>query len=318
MTGFAILDLVIGIIFIYFLLSILCSAVQEIISGILRWRATTLNDWLRDAFEKGDLGKAVLEHKLIAGLTKKGRLASYFPPDKLALAILDIISKDKTGGQPYTIESLTNAIRTTTLLDDDFKRVLLQSMAKASQDIDAAKNFIESWFNDSMERVTGTYRKKVRRVVLIIAVVATAALNVDTIALSDYLYNHPEASKQLADQASAATKDEAYKDLVKRINESGKDSLVAWKTIKEATDQFERNAAQVKTITAKLEGFQLPILSWKNTEGQDLVWWIVKIVGLLLTAFAVSMGAPFWFDILGKLVNLRSTGRDPNKPDAPK
>jgi hypothetical protein len=317
MTGFAILDLVIGIIFIYFLLSILCSAVQEIISGILRLRATTLNDWLRDAFDTGGLGNLVLEHKLIAGLTKRGRLASYFPADKLALAILDIVSKGQNAIQPYTRESLANAIRNTNLLHDDFKGVLLQAIAKAPEDIDAAKKFIESWFNDSMERVTGTYRKKVRLVVLIISIVTTALLNVDTIALSDYLYNHPEASKALADQASDATKNQAYKDLVTHIDELQNDSLPPWKDSKQATAHFERIASEIKTTTAKLESFQLPILSWKDTPG-GLYQWIIKIIGLLLTSFAVSLGAPFWFDILGKLVNLRSAGRDPSKPGAPK
>jgi hypothetical protein len=39
--------------------------------------------------------------------------------------------------------------------------------------------------------------------------------------------------------------------------------------------------------------------------------WITKFAGWVLTALAVTLGAPFWFDLLNRLVNLRSSGRRP-------
>ncbi|MFM7572762.1 MAG: hypothetical protein ACKO4S_06435, partial [Snowella sp.] len=33
------------------------------------------------------------------------------------------------------------------------------------------------------------------------------------------------------------------------------------------------------------------------------------VVGWIITALGIYMGAPFWFEILGKLVNVRSTGK---------
>jgi len=47
-------------------------------------------------------------------------------------------------------------------------------------------------------------------------------------------------------------------------------------------------------------------LSWAR-------WLVLKIMGCLMTALAVSLGAPFWFDLLGRLVNLRATGATPSK-----
>jgi hypothetical protein len=38
--------------------------------------------------------------------------------------------------------------------------------------------------------------------------------------------------------------------------------------------------------------------------------------GWVLTAFAVSPGAPFWFDLLGKVSNLRGAGIKPERADA--
>src|SRR5437870_4444360 len=46
------------------------------------------------------------------------------------------------------------------------------------------------------------------------------------------------------------------------------------------------------------------------------LWWsIQKLVGLLLTGLALSLGAPFWFDLLSKLINLRGAGAKPKRED---
>ncbi len=41
--------------------------------------------------------------------------------------------------------------------------------------------------------------------------------------------------------------------------------------------------------------------------------WLLKISGLLITMIALSQGAPFWFDLLKKLVNLRLAGDAPDE-----
>jgi hypothetical protein len=43
------------------------------------------------------------------------------------------------------------------------------------------------------------------------------------------------------------------------------------------------------------------------------VGWLVKLLGLLITVCAVSLGAPFWFDMLSKFVNLRGSGTRPGE-----
>ena len=43
----------------------------------------------------------------------------------------------------------------------------------------------------------------------------------------------------------------------------------------------------------------------------DIISWLLKLLGVLMTGLAAAQGAPFWFDILGKLVNVRGTGANP-------
>lgn len=49
-------------------------------------------------------------------------------------------------------------------------------------------------------------------------------------------------------------------------------------------------------------------VSLRELSAYDLV---SKLLGFILTALAISMGAPFWFDLLKKLVNIRSSGSRP-------
>lgn len=45
-------------------------------------------------------------------------------------------------------------------------------------------------------------------------------------------------------------------------------------------------------------------------------WLLMHLLGWLLSIFAISLGAPFWFDVLNRFMNLRNTGRSPNEPRA--
>ncbi len=52
---------------------------------------------------------------------------------------------------------------------------------------------------------------------------------------------------------------------------------------------------------------------------RDFIWYLTKIFGLLLTAGAASLGAPFWFDVLNKIITIRSAGKAPEEsPKSPK
>jgi len=58
-------------------------------------------------------------------------------------------------------------------------------------------------------------------------------------------------------------------------------------------------------------------LTWKAGELSDSngkfsgLLLFAKITGLLASVLAIMMGAPFWFDMLNKISNMRSTGSKP-------
>jgi hypothetical protein len=64
---------------------------------------------------------------------------------------------------------------------------------------------------------------------------------------------------------------------------------------------------------------QFELIGWTLEENHERSFpdtatkWISKIIGILITTFAVSLGSPFWFDVLNRVVNLRTTGAKPPK-----
>jgi hypothetical protein len=51
----------------------------------------------------------------------------------------------------------------------------------------------------------------------------------------------------------------------------------------------------------------------------NLCWfWLTKVLGWFVTGLALSLGAPFWFDLLGKFMNIRGAGPKPDRADAVK
>jgi len=90
-------------------------------------------------------------------------------------------------------------------------------------------------------------------------------------------------------------------------------------SLKEANDHLKpaQNILKTKSL---LDSFPIPI-GWTDgnfpsiSQGFDFIPWISKAIGWLITALAASLGAPFWFDLMNKFVNLRGTGKKPEKSE---
>ncbi|MEO6674722.1 MAG: hypothetical protein ABIN93_14925, partial [Ginsengibacter sp.] len=103
MSSFPILDLVVGIIFIYFLLSIISSSAIELILTGLKARAVLLEEWLFQIFDKTitqpdgtqlSLGQAIMDHCSVTVLSKAGRSTSYIDAKNFTSALLEKITFD--------------------------------------------------------------------------------------------------------------------------------------------------------------------------------------------------------------------------------
>jgi hypothetical protein len=163
-------------------------------------------------------------------------------------------------------------------------------ISPTEKDIGKVRENIEEWFDNSMARVSGWYKRKTQTITLIVAFVVSVGLNVDTFSIADHLY-----------------RDDSVRNLT---------ITAAQETIQQplSADSTSSLPTRIKEAQGELDKLQLPV-GWSapvklpNNFGE----FVNKIFGWLFTAFALSLGAPFWFDVLKKLVNLRSTGTAPEK-----
>jgi hypothetical protein len=157
----------------------------------------------------------------------------------------------------------------------------------ATYTITEARKRVESWFDDSMERLGGAYRRRMQIVAIIAGIAIAAALNVDTGAIVTTLWKDPVVRQTLVTQAN-------------QIQESQVQSGI--------TPSAEEIAKNVE----KLNVLALPIgWSAKNIP-TGASGWTAKIIGILLSGMAAAQGAPYWFDIMRKLVT-----RNPPVPQQP-
>lgn len=301
MQSLQMLDVVIGMAFVYLLLSLICSAICELIEAKLKCRAKDLERGIRELLkdEKGEWAKKIYEHPLVYGLfkgeydpTKKSKkngrervkpdLPSYIPPRNFALALMDVVSPSTAGsGSTPSLKPLQEAIES---LPPYLKQALRPLVNTAGDDIDKARENIEAWYNSAMDRVAGWYKRHTQWILLILAFVVTVAANVDTLAIVDSLSRDSVLRAAVVAQAQEAVKE---------------------------SDQTVGNLDE-KFLSAKQFGlpmgwshieFKQPNFTFKGFCG--LVF--SHIVGWIITAFAISLGAPFWFDILNMFMVARST-----------
>jgi len=168
---------------------------------------------------------------------------------------------------------------------------------------------IEIWFNQSMERVSGWYKRKVQAVTIVVAIVVTAALNVDSVAIAQQLAKDVTLRSAIVAQAEQAA---AQAPPVAAVPGP------AGATATPVEDTSARIRKLTDTVT-DLNALGLPI-GWPDpAKRHDAAWILLKVMGLLLTAGAASLGAPFWFDVLNKFMSVRSAGKAPEEaPKAPK
>lgn len=275
-------DVAIGLVFLYLLLALLVTTLQELVASILEWRAKNLYAAIEDMLKNGEeseLVKKLYEHTLIKNLIQRNRdkLPSYMPSKTFAMALLDVLQEKTTVSAALGADkALAGAKELVSKLPKEFKdlkrtlNLLIGDAERYEQDLDkqAAKfsEGIEAWFNDRMARASGWYKRKAQFISLGLAVAVSGLCNASSL-----------------DVAAALWKDASLRAAVVSSAQAAHDQA-----------------------SASLLSSHLPI-GWAGGFAQGWDGWLTP-VGWLITALAVSLGATFWFDALGRLLQLRSTG----------
>lgn len=324
MFGSEILEVAVGVIFIFILVSIVCTAVREGIETWLKTRSAYLEYGIRELLHDRDgrgLAAQIYNHPLIHGLypgeyaprvpkgfglfARGGDLPSYIPSRNFATALLDIAARGPvsaaTSGPDVvrlTAENVRRNIRN--IVNPAVQRVLLTAVDEAQGDLDRARQSVEAWFDSGMDRVSGHYKRCSQKIIFGIALFVAVALNVNTLRIAEYLYENDAARTLVVARAEQAVADSAVLAMNYRQARGALDSLalpIGWKGV--------RLGLPGTNTVVDTDGAGAGITRVRHRSVWD--WVFAPLFGWLLTAAAATLGAPFWFDVLNKVMVIRST-----------
>ncbi|MGK4002386.1 hypothetical protein WMF31_07175 [Sorangium sp. So ce1036] len=210
--------------------------------------------------------------------------------------------------------------------ESDLRRALATLVDCTVRDVREANVRLERWFNDAMDRAAGRYKRRAQLIISATALVLCVGFNADSLKLAGALSRDAvvragmiAAAQEMAKSAPRPAPHQGGldqdEDVMAALSQGGSahkrltglDLEITWGVEPPAEMSFP-----------KLWGALSSLL------GEGVVRWLRGVLdrivspGILITAAAASLGAPFWFDLLNKLVNLRTVGKSPEPYEPPK
>lgn len=369
--GSTMLEIAIGMIFVYILMSLLCSALAEFIESLAKRRAKDLEKGIARLLGSQKLTRDFFNHPVIKPMFE-GRKPSYIPARTFSLALWNMATA-AAEGTPASVAGVTkdiNVLRATiTMLPPDsmpegLRGTLVTLIDEAGGDFERARANVEGWYNDAMDRISGAFKRRTHWILIALGFLLAIALNVDSINIVKALSHNEELRKTVVAAAEnyanaplpgttptpspsptptptpTPTNTPAATTPTSPAAGTPSPPPAATATPKSLEEQFQEASERIDNIRGKLNELGLPI-GWVFAPDRDDVKYYndtekkqfnkalydsdmkaymsdprhtpsgdelpTKTLGLLLTAFAVSQGAPFWFDLLNKIIVIRST-----------
>ncbi len=326
MFGSAVLELAVGLCVVFLVFSSVCSGIREFAARLFSEREKMLSRGVYrllgsappgsaaksadprpaaagpfDASAHGEriqpqLAALVLGHPLITNLAMKAEsLPSEIPARTVGLALLDGLVPRGKG--PRTVATVRHVVES--MDSAPVRNALLPIIDAAGDDMHKLQVCIERRFDDAMDRVSGWYKRHSQILIFFIALGVAGAFNVDTLHISRALWTEPTLRAQIAREGTSVAQ--------------------AQPVLTDGTASASRADAAARTLSDHVAheapmpiGWEFVSSEEKGGNGEALSW-VWRIIGWFITAFALSLGAPFWFDLLSQLVNLRSAGPPPLK-----
>ena len=319
------MDVAIGLILMYLMLSLLCTVVNEFIATKLSLRSKSLAAAIEQLIDDKTLRDTFYKHGVIAGameVTRPGTQSTVSAVISIASTITDGLKRmigrgpaappppaNQKANHPSYLAGSTVALALIGSLDPatplpgvaEIKKAalalpagtvrdaLLSNLMVANDDVDKLRTSIAIWYDDSMERLSGAYKRQLKWITMLIGLAVAVAFNADSLKVATTLWNDPDRRALVVE---GATK------VIQGTAETLRPLPIGW------------NCAAAEPAKP---GATTPS-AWKCATMEPPK--TMQIAGWLLTAAALSLGAPFWFDLLSKFMNVRGAGAKPARADA--
>ncbi len=348
MKGVLIIEIAISLIFTYLMLSIVISGIVELLNKWTRKRGKMLQQALEKVLNdpsNKNWADMLYSHPLIGGLKRDYKsLPHYISSNLFSSVILDLvinegkdfkIKQDENGIIRYNEiannkEGLEKFIKGINNLNESEFKTYLKSFLNDSTTVESLKTNMAKWFDEYMDRLTGWFKWDMKKLSMYVAIVLTVAFNIDSLQIIKSIQKNDAVRALMVADAERSLN--SMKDVVITIEEADNDTAVENQpnvNVDTADPVLSKNLETLKgylnTLDTLIYRYELPI-GWpekkaycKESSGLKCYWSYRKLVGFrtivgwIITVLALTLGAPFWFNALNSLVNMRNSGLIPQK-----
>jgi hypothetical protein len=242
---------------------------------------------------RGDI-KSALELK---------QLPSYIPARNFALALIDQtlvaqLNPDKTATATLpTSGSFYDRLRLAAerIHNEQLRRAISHAVDVGGDDVEEIQKHLEDWYDSAMDRVSGVFKRRSQRLQFWIGLVAAILLNVNTLTIADSLSKDAALRRAVVSQVEAGAQTDAElskkpDDVIARVDRLG--LPIGWSK---------------GAVTALLLPISTPMALASTERFRVAMGWFQIFLGYVFTALAITLGAPFWFDVLNRLMVVRAT-----------
>lgn len=207
---------------------------------------------------------------------------------------------------------------------------------KGEQAIANTRTTVENWFNDAMDRLSGAYKRYAQLMAFIIGFVLALLLNIDSITVAVSMWREPTLRQAIVAQADAyatqyadglpasdgtvVTPANTVRDLQAQMTALTlpfgwfSDPVTYDPTIPcnlSQPSEIDEAGNQTRIMGIKMGDVCYPVINTPPANWDHWLDWLSKLLGLVISGMAAAQGAPFWFDMLRKLINIRGSGSNP-------
>ncbi|MEL7347335.1 MAG: hypothetical protein AAFN17_06235 [Pseudomonadota bacterium] len=284
---------------------------------------------------------AALEAKLAPPVgTTEGSLQKWWRERKLRLA-----KKARDAAEKRLKAAETDLEEAKVEIAKKLVRVLNDGMEK----IDEVEAAVGKWFDRSMDRVGGWFKRRTRTTLFFVGFLFAATLNIDMLAYGKKLIEDDALRTSQVNAAVEAVTDRSLEEFRKELDLAAPEETDTPDDASETAAQTPEAALEAlrEEMTVKLEEFERTsaaaraavagtgaVLGWRNIQTGEPIdtfgaWWhyvtgdrdrfvsqiLPAFFSWLIMGFAVTLGAQFWFDLLKTFVSLRSAGKPAQRAD---
>jgi len=255
-----------------------------------------------------ELVKKFYEHPAIQGILPEGdeKQLEYIPGSLFARVLFDLVIDEDPDNPLIDFERLKGWRDLVAGLGDGMtpiqKRIIL--LLNQIETLEEGYQAIENWFDAAMENVSRLFSQQARVWAAVVAFLVVLVVNADTL----FIFNRLNTDETLR-EAIVVSADEFSLQTPVELGESADP---------EASPDLEGTFQRINELQSGLiDSFY--ILGWVDSNGDARIPatggdWVSRIIGLVITGIAVSLGAPFWFDVLKNLTSLRRGGEVTTTP----